>query len=427
MEELNQTSVNLNMTGFDLSSIDFSQLYNTSHFDKGHQIIFDTGEQVSLIGAYVMILVLGLTFNGAIIWVILARANNRTPRNLYTVNLAVSGILVGVFCVPTTMSNILYGGWWHFGVFACKLVPAIQGANILVSAFTITVIALDRWQSVTNTHPSDTLTYTKVGLVITAIWAISFALMTPLFMFQEVIPFDVAGQILGYFCKENFPNSFWNYSFTLMILLVQYLMPLMLLPIVHAKILIFLRKDSGFQNDSRRKEREIKRNKRMTKILSSISLIFAISWLPYHIYLILTDIFTLFQEKDQQETFYLVLGICHCIAMTSIFTNPLLYGWFNTSLRSELETLLPQKLRQWLHRRQDNLQKSTNGNHDIRISRPTEPLEPRPPQQDNGITALEMTPLVVKNSSTNLIPRREQADTESMKNMRNCENKRWQT
>ena len=56
-----------------------------------------------------------------------ARANNRTPRNLYTVNLAVSGILVGVFCVPTTMMNILYGGWWHFGVFACKLVPAIQG------------------------------------------------------------------------------------------------------------------------------------------------------------------------------------------------------------------------------------------------------------------------------------------------------------
>ena len=129
-------------------------------------------------------------------WVSLARASNRTPRNLYTVNLAVSGILVGVFCVPTTMSNILYGGWWHFGVFACKLVPAIQGkyifipskkskqctsvcivlgANILVSAFTITVIALDRWQSVTNTHPSDTLTYTKVGLVITAIWAISFA------------------------------------------------------------------------------------------------------------------------------------------------------------------------------------------------------------------------------------------------------------
>ena len=57
----------------------------------------------------------------------------------------------------------------------CTSVCIVLGANILVSAFTITVIALDRWQSVTNTHPSDTLTYTKVGLVITAIWAISFA------------------------------------------------------------------------------------------------------------------------------------------------------------------------------------------------------------------------------------------------------------
>ena len=59
----------------------------------------------------------------------------------------------------------------------------VLGANILVSAFTITVIALDRWQSVTNTHPSDTLTYTKVGLVITAIWAISFACKLLIYFF----------------------------------------------------------------------------------------------------------------------------------------------------------------------------------------------------------------------------------------------------
>ena len=45
--------------------------------------------------------------------------------------------------------------------------------------------------------------------------------------------------------------------------------------------------------DTRRKEREMKRNKRMTATLSGISVIFAISWLPYHAYLILTDIFIL--------------------------------------------------------------------------------------------------------------------------------------
>ena len=43
---------------------------------------------------------------------------------------------------------------------------------------------------------------------------------------------------------------------------------------------------------------------------------------------------------------------------------------------------------------------------------------------------MEMAPLVKNGqnsqpTTTNLIPRREQADTESVKNMRNCENKRW--
>ena len=34
---------------------------------------------------------------------------------------------MGVFCMPTTLAQVLYGGWWHFGLFACKAVPAIQG------------------------------------------------------------------------------------------------------------------------------------------------------------------------------------------------------------------------------------------------------------------------------------------------------------
>ena len=51
----------------------------------------------------------------------------------------------------------------------------VAGANILVSAFTITVIAIDRWRSVTNTNPVDSLTYKQVAIVIVAIWAISFA------------------------------------------------------------------------------------------------------------------------------------------------------------------------------------------------------------------------------------------------------------
>ena len=49
------------------------------------------------------------------------------------------------------------------------------GANILVSAFTITVIAIDRWISVTNTNPAESLTYNRVFFVIGSMWTMAFA------------------------------------------------------------------------------------------------------------------------------------------------------------------------------------------------------------------------------------------------------------
>lgn len=94
---------------------------------QGASIIFDEYYSSLLIGIYGFILVLGLTFNAAMIWVIFARERNRNPRNMYIANLAVSGIIMTLVCVPPTVTQILYGGWWHFGLIACKLVPAIQG------------------------------------------------------------------------------------------------------------------------------------------------------------------------------------------------------------------------------------------------------------------------------------------------------------
>ena len=46
---------------------------------------------------------------------------------MYIVNLAASGILISGVCVTPTLLQILYGGMWYLGLFACKLVPAIQG------------------------------------------------------------------------------------------------------------------------------------------------------------------------------------------------------------------------------------------------------------------------------------------------------------
>ena len=127
--------------------------------------------------------------------------------------------------------------------------PLVLGANILVSAFTITVIAMDRWRSVSNTNPHQTPNYGSVFGIIAAIWVVAFAVVSPLIVYQTVKKMHMPGTdiLLMQVCTEDFPNTGYKHGFTVVILIVQYVMPLIALPILYAKIIFFLRRNSGFQ------------------------------------------------------------------------------------------------------------------------------------------------------------------------------------
>ena len=77
-------------------------------------------------------------------------------------------------------------------------------------------------------------------------------------------------------CVEVWPRSWMKNTFTIIILTIQYLLPLLILPLVHAQILRFLGNNSGLALDQRRREKERKRNKRMTFVLSCIAVTFAV-------------------------------------------------------------------------------------------------------------------------------------------------------
>lgn len=96
-----------------------------------------------LICIYGFLMVSGLTANLLVSFVVARRPQMHTPRNLYIVNLTVSDMTLCLICMPFTLVGIL-GRQWSLGLTLCKLVPLIQGTNIMVSVGTITVIALDR-------------------------------------------------------------------------------------------------------------------------------------------------------------------------------------------------------------------------------------------------------------------------------------------
>lgn len=134
-----------------LSEINHSMNINFSLMDafmilKEHQShdqnVNHTTEMI-LIFIYTLLIISGLSANLIISFVVARKTQMHTPRNLYIVNLTVSDMSLCVICMPFTVVSIIQRHW-DLGQTLCKLVPALQGANILVSVSTITVIALDR-------------------------------------------------------------------------------------------------------------------------------------------------------------------------------------------------------------------------------------------------------------------------------------------
>lgn len=137
----------------------FSKLFNFSlpeaidiiieHKRKVDQVFLPHIE-VSLIVIYAALMSWGIIANSLLCFIVARQCTRKTmtnngpsPRNLYIVNLAVADLLLCIICMPFTLFSLLKRRW-TLGIVLCKMVPIVQGTNIMVSSGTITAIAFDR-------------------------------------------------------------------------------------------------------------------------------------------------------------------------------------------------------------------------------------------------------------------------------------------
>ncbi|KAJ8392695.1 hypothetical protein AAFF_G00071790 [Aldrovandia affinis] len=101
------------------------------------------GMATSYILSYILVLLVCVGGNGLVCFVILGNRNMRSVTNLFILNLAISDLLVGMFCVPTTLIDSLITGW-PFSQYTCTMSNLIQGMSVSASVFTLVAIAADR-------------------------------------------------------------------------------------------------------------------------------------------------------------------------------------------------------------------------------------------------------------------------------------------
>lgn len=72
--------------------------------------------------SYLLIFLVCMLGNGVVCFIVLRSKNMRTVTNLFILNLAISDLLVGIFCMPTTLvDNIITGQSTRIFIFYVTL------------------------------------------------------------------------------------------------------------------------------------------------------------------------------------------------------------------------------------------------------------------------------------------------------------------
>ncbi|XP_006007125.1 neuropeptide Y receptor type 5 [Latimeria chalumnae] len=399
-----------------------------------------------LIGLYAFVSLLGLFGNLLILTTLIRKWKQNSLINFLIGNLAFSDILVVTFCSPFTLTGILLDQW-IFGEIMCHIVPFLQCVSVMVSTLMLMCIAMVRFHMVS--HPlSKHLTVNTGYLLLGTLWTLGFTICSPLPVFHKIIDLSEDSSLEPlknmYLCIESWPSGSYRIAFTICLLFVQYILPLVCLTVSHTSVCRSVSsrmpsKKARFEENeminltlqqpeknrpqakhcSRRRwsyslvrkhrkryskkrasvvpailkqekentssgellgtpnvqsshasptaiflpgvpicfEAKPDENPELQKMLATsksisriqrrsrqvfykltiVVLVFAISWMPLHIFQLATDFNA---NLISNRHFKLVYCICHLLGMLSCCLNPILYGLLNNGIKSDLLSLI---------------------------------------------------------------------------------------
>ncbi|KAI5613373.1 neuropeptide FF receptor 1 like 2 [Silurus asotus] len=302
----------------------------------------------SLTLAYLFIFLLCMVGNGLVCLIVLENRRMRTVTNLFIFNLAVSDLLVGVFCIPTTLVDNLITGW-PFSNMVCKMSGLVQGMSVAASVFTLVAIAVDRFRCIVYPfQPKLTLLVAKVTIAM--IWVLALVIMCPSaatltvehvkhhFMVYN-LDYNHTYPLLS--CFENWADPHMRKVYTTVLFAHIYLIPLTIITLMYGRIGIKLyttsvisvneqQESSGGQTTARPliSHKKIK----VIKMLIMVALLFTLSWLPLWILMLLTDYGGLEQEELELLSGY-VFPFAHWLAFSNSSVNPIIYGYYNENFK----------------------------------------------------------------------------------------------
>ncbi|XP_075389546.1 substance-K receptor [Tenrec ecaudatus] len=277
--------------------------------------------------AYLALVLVAVTGNATVMWIILAHQRMRTVTNYFIVNLALADLCMAAF---NTAFNFVYASHniWYFGRAFCYFQNLFPIMAMFASIYSMTAITADRYMAIV--HPfQPRLSGPGTQVVIAGIWLVALVLASPQCFYSTITVVQGATK-----CVVAWPGDTGGMTrllYHLAVIVLIYFLPLVVMFVAYSIIGLTLWRRSVPGHQAHGAHLRHLQAKKIVKTMVLVVVTFAVCWLPYHLYFILGT----FQEDIYCHKFiqqvYLAL---FWLAMSSTMYNPIIYCCLNRRFRS---------------------------------------------------------------------------------------------
>ncbi|XP_054262659.1 tachykinin-like peptides receptor 99D [Macrosteles quadrilineatus] len=298
-----------------------------------NQFILPLWKQLLWTFLYAGMVVVATGGNLIVIWIVLAHKRMRTVTNYFLVNLSVADAMVSTLNVTFNFVYMLNSDW-PFGTLYCKISQFVAVLSICASVFTLMAISIDRYMAII--HPLRPRMGRRATLAIAiAIWIVASIFSIPQFIFFTTYVQEFPNGDQRIICYSEWPDgptteSYQEYLYNVLFMIVTYFLPICSMSFTYVRVGLELWGSQSIGEATQRQMENIKSKRRVVKMMIVVVLIFAVCWLPFHIYFIITSHIPEITNSPYIQDIFLFI---YWLAMSNSMYNPIIYCWMNMRFR----------------------------------------------------------------------------------------------
>lgn len=308
------------------------------------------------LGFQVIIALFGIVGNALVLIVLRKLRTKISTTDFYIQNLAIADLGILLLSFPLVAVRERAPLDWPFGGFVCRFLYPIPDVFHGASVWCIAAIASERYRKISapRRHHQNSLgkTLLKRNVISSCLWLASFLIFSfPLYFVVEYRELPGGGRSCGPVWPEWDRELVLARTYIAVLAIFSYIVPLIIISwtylvisrTIHRSNALFkaLKRGNGAAEDSDRsltiKNIRLRQNKRATKILTPIVVVFAITMLPLSILRITVVAWTTIAIQNYYNNLLYVVAV---FVMLNSSANPVIYSVASTDFRRRIKKLL---------------------------------------------------------------------------------------